>query len=306
MKGTLFKKYLTKDKKPLQIHTLVCLFVLIFAFLTSGTYADEDSNIKNDDVRNESEKSDGASDTKDGSSSAHTTQKNLARIVAILRFEARLAAQQVAVEQIIAEHEAGILSTEAAKKRAKERYDEQIATSEIVKNRAKEYYDDEIAKSETVKKRAEEYYDGEVAKSETVKNRAKEYYDGEIAKSETVKKRAKEQYEDALAGGDAAKKRAMAWIENANKFDENALKVAVFGAIDSNSDSELSQDEFEIGIQILNTLRHEEYPGMKKVHSAKTESVDQTEESGSFATLDSDDDGVLSEKEFEAIVDSFF
>jgi len=268
--------------------TSVCLFVLIFAFLTSGTYADEDSNIKNDDVRNESEKSDGASDTKDGSSSAHTTQKNLARIVAILRFEARLAAQQVAVEQIIAEHEAGILSTEAAKKRAKERYDEQIATSEIVKNRA------------------EEYYDGEVAKSETVKNRAKEYYDGEIAKSETVKKRAKEQYEDALAGGDAAKKRAMAWIENANKFDENALKVAVFGAIDSNSDSELSQDEFEIGIQILNTLRHEEYPGMKKVHSTKTESVDQTEESGSFATLDSDDDGVLSEKEFEAIVDSFF
>ena len=118
--------------------------------------------------------------------------------------------------------------------------------------------------------------------------------------------RAKEEYEDALAGGDAAKERAMAWIENANKFDENALKVAVFGAIDSDSNGKLSQDEFEIGIQILDSLRHEKYPGMKKALSSKTDSDEQTEESNSFATLDSDDDDVLTEKEFEAIVDSFF
>ena len=323
MKTTVWTSYLTSKLKVRQSSKLACLLTFTIILVTLGILADDNDDTKTDLDPNVSGNMDSVARASADIAKSETSQKNLARIVAILRFEARLAVQEAARERTIAEQEAG-LSTydvakerskeryegelamrETAKERAKERYEGELATREVAKERAKERYEAELAAQEAAKKRAKERYDAEISTQDTAQERAKERYEGEITTQAAAKERAKERYEGELARQEVAKERAMARIAKASEFDENALKEAVFGAIDSNNDDELSRAEFETGVQILDTLWRQNYPGMKEIETSAIEVEEKSDGSDEFAKLDADEDGVLSQSEFDEIVGRF-
>ena len=251
MKTTVWTSYLTSKLKVRQSSKLACLLTFTIILVTLGILADDNDDTKTDLDPNVSGNMDSVARASADIAKSETSQKNLARIVAILRFEARLAVQEAARERTIAEQEAGLSTYDVAKERSKERYE------------------------------------GELAMRETAKERAKERYEGELARQEV------------------AKERAMARIAKASEFDENALKEAVFGAIDSNNDDELSRAEFETGVQILDTLWRQNYPGMKEIETSAIEVEEKSDGSDEFAKLDADEDGVLSQSEFDEIVGRF-
>ena len=103
----------------------------------------------------------------------------------------------------------------------------------------------------------------------------------------------------------AAHERSEAALDKtADEYDEKALGNAVFLALDSNNDFELSRAEFETGLKILDALRSQEYPGLREAESAQLSIGDKSEENDQFEIMDSDEDGVLSLAEFKVIVGS--
>lgn len=275
----------------------------------------------------------------DENSSSAATQRKLGRIVAILRYEARLAAQEVAREQAKAEQEIRFAGHESAKERAKERYEVELASSDAARERAKERYEVELASKDAGKEKAKERYESEIASSDAAKERAKERYESEIASHDAAKEKARERYEtelasqdvgkerakeryetelasqDAvderakvryeteLAAQDAAKKRTLALLEKTDQTHENALKIEIFRAMDSNNNSKLSRVEFETGVEILDALKRQDYPGLEDSEPVQTATVEGRKESDQFEAMDANQDGSLSLTEFQSAVE---
>ena len=320
--------------QKIELQTALGYLLTISLFLlTTASLADSETEAASGaQMSTKTESSNAAAEQKP---SSVTTQRQLARIVAILRYEARLAAQEVAKENELARHktrleaqeinrerakeryesalashdlaeerskeryESELVTQDVADERSKERYESELATQEIAKERAKKRYESELATIDIAGERSTERYEGELAAHETARERANERHEGELAALNIARERSKEYYEGELAALDIAKERYMAQVqEEADNYDQNALRLAVFEALDSNGDFELSRVEFETGMKILDALRLQNYPGLNGNESTQVASGKESEENDRFENMDTNEDGVLSQAEF--------